>query len=268
MDLGLAGKWALVTGSSAGIGETIARTLAREGTKVIVHGRDAGRTESVVAAIRASGGTAAMAIGDLATDDGAMHVAREALAASGGIDILVNNAGSYALRFWLETTAETWRNAYETDVLSAVRMIKALVPAMRERKWGRIINIGTGLATTPEDALADYGAAKAALLNATVSLSKALARTGITVNSVSPGLIHTGGVEEVLKTHAARAGWKDDWGVVQINWFEQVLGNKTVDRLGTPQEVADFVAFVSSPLAGYINGANLRIDGGLTPSVN
>jgi 3-oxoacyl-[acyl-carrier protein] reductase len=116
--------------------------------------------------------------------------------------------------------------------------------------------------------LADYAAAKAALLNATVSLSKALADTGITVNCVSPGLIHTAGVEEVLKAHAKEAGWGSEWTAIQRNWFEQVLGNKTVDRLGTPAEVADFVAFVASPRAGYINGANLRIDAGLTPSVN
>jgi 3-oxoacyl-[acyl-carrier protein] reductase len=101
-----------------------------------------------------------------------------------------------------------------------------------------------------------------------VALALPLAGTGITVNSVSPGLIHTGGVEDVLKKHAAEAGWGADWMMIQRQWFEQVLGNRAVDRLGTPQEVADLVAFVASPCAGYINGANLRVDGGLTPSVN
>jgi NAD(P)-dependent dehydrogenase (short-subunit alcohol dehydrogenase family) len=268
MDLALRDKWALVTGSSAGIGEVIAYTLSREGAKVIVHGRDIRRTEAVASAIRVAGGTATTTAGDLASDEGAARVASEALVASGGIDILINNAGGYAARFWSETTTDTWRSFYEADVLSAIRMIQALVPGMRERKWGRIINIGTGLTATPGDALADYSAAKAALLNATVSLSKALAGTGITVNSVSPGLIHTAGVEDVLKKHAIEAGWSSEWMVIQRNWFEHVLANRTVDRLGTPQEVADLVAFVSSPRAGYINGANLRIDGGLTPSVN
>jgi len=268
MDLALRDKWALVTGSSAGIGEIIAHTLAREDARVIVHGRDSGRANAVASAIRDAGGTAMAVIGDLATDQGGARVVAEALAASKGVDILINNAGGYAARFWAQTTADTWRSFYEADVLSAIRMIQGLVPGMRERNWGRIINIGTGLATTPGNALPDYAAAKAALLNATVSLSKALAGTGITVNTISPGLIHTAGVEDVLRQHAKEAGWSNEWTAIQRNWFEHVLGNSTVDRLGTPQEVADLVAFVSSPRAAYINGANLRIDAGLTPSVN
>jgi 3-oxoacyl-[acyl-carrier protein] reductase len=116
MDLALRDKWALVTGSSAGIGEVIAHTLFREGAKVIVHGRDLRRAEAVALAMRNSGGTAVTSVGDLATDDGAARVAAEALAASGGIDILINNAGGYAARFWLQTTADNWRALYESDV--------------------------------------------------------------------------------------------------------------------------------------------------------
>jgi NAD(P)-dependent dehydrogenase (short-subunit alcohol dehydrogenase family) len=105
-------------------------------------------------------------------------------------------------------------------------------------------------------------------VNSTVSLAKALAGTGVTVNTISPGVIHTEGVERVLREAAKRLGWGDDWETIQRRWFEDVLSDKTVKRLGRVEEVADLVAFVASPLADYINGANLRIDGGKSPSVN
>ena len=154
------------------------------------------------------------------------------------------------------------------SVLSAVRMIKAVVPRMREIAWGRIINIGTGMATTPQLVMADYAAAKAALVNASVSLAKALAGTGITVNTISPGLIGTEGGERVLRETAQAQDWGTDWEVVQTRWVSEVLRSDFVKRLGAVEEVADLIAFVASPRAGYINGANLRVDGGLAPSIN
>jgi NAD(P)-dependent dehydrogenase (short-subunit alcohol dehydrogenase family) len=186
----------------------------------------------------------------------------------GPIDILINNAGTYSDRAWFETTAETWKNIYEVDVLSAVRLILLAVPDMKSRGWGRIIQIGTGLATTPQPVMADYSAAKAAMVNATVSLAKALSGSGITCNTISPGLIETPGVERVLQDRARRLNWGSDWQVIQKTWMEQVLGDRFTTRLGTPEEVADLVAFVASPRAGYIHGANIRIDGGHTSSIN
>jgi len=147
-------------------------------------------------------------------------------------------------------------------------MVQVTVSGMKSRGWGRIIQIGTGLANTPQAVLADYAAAKAALVNMTVSLAKALAGTNITVNTISPGVIGTAGVETVLKNAAERLGWGDDWPTIQKNWFEKMLHDHNVQRLGRVEEVAELVAFVASPVAGYINGANLRIDGGLSPSIN
>jgi len=268
MNLKLHGKRTLVTGASAGIGVAIAEALAREGARVLVHGRDTARTDAVVGRIVSAGGQAMPITGDLATDDGAAAVYSEADQAFAGIDILINNAGAYEARPWFETTPETWRKFFETDVLSAVRLILATVPGMREAGWGRIINVATGMATTPQAIMADYAAAKAAMVNSTVSLAKALAGTGVTVNTISPGVIHTEGVERVLREAAKRLGWGSDWETIQRRWFEDVLSDKTVKRLGRVEEVADLVAFVASPLADYINGANLRIDGGKSPSVN
>jgi len=266
--LQLVGKRGLVTCASAGIGVAIAEALAREGARVLVHGRDTVRTDAVVGRIVSAGGQAMTVIGDLATDGGAAAVYSEAKKAFGGIDILINNAGAYEARPWFETTPETWRMFFETDVVSAVRLILATVPDVRAAGWGRIINVASGMATTPQAVMADYAAAKAAMVNSTVSLAKALAGTGVTVNTVSPGVIHTEGVERVLREAAKRLGWGDDWEIIQRRWFEDVLSDKTVKRLGRVEEVADLVAFVASPLADYINGANLRIDGGKSPSVN
>jgi NAD(P)-dependent dehydrogenase (short-subunit alcohol dehydrogenase family) len=213
MNLQLAGKRALVTGASAGIGVAIAEVMAREGARVLVHGRDARRIRGVVDRITAAGGQAMPLQGDLATDDGAVAVYSEARMAFGGIDILINNAGAYEARTWFETTPATWRMFFETDVLSAVRLILAAAQDLRQAGWGRIINVATGMATTPQVVMADYAAAKAAIVNSTVSLAKALAGTGVTVNTVSPGVIHTEAVERVLREAAQRLGWGDDWEI-------------------------------------------------------
>ena len=235
---------------------------------VLIHGRDAARVRAVVGDIRVTGAEAAGVTGDLATDEGAGRVFAEAAAAFGGIDILVNNAGSYAAAPWFETSPQSWLGFYQADVLSAVRLIQAAVPAMRKRGFGRIINIATGMATAPQPDMADYAAAKAALINATVSLAKAVAGTGISVNAISPGLIATDGVERVLREAARTKEWSNDWNAIQQRWMREVLRSDLVPRLGKVTEVADLVAFIASPRAGYIHGANLRIDGGLVSSIN
>ena len=268
MDLQLNGKNALVTGSSAGIGAAIARRLAEEGARVIVHGRNSERAKAVVATIHATGGHAAFALGDLSSDEGASAVYEAARSAFGRIDILVNNAGGYVSGPWLETTAQSWRNFYEADVISAVRVILAAAPAMRDAGWGRILNIASGMATYPPAVNPDYAASKAALVNATVSLAKELAGSGVTVNSISPGPIATEGVEQMVRGAARARNWGDDWGVIQRRWIRDVLQSELVSRFGTAEEVADLVAFIASPRASYINGANFRIDGGLAPSIN
>jgi 3-oxoacyl-[acyl-carrier protein] reductase len=148
MDLRLAGKRAPVTGSSAGLGEAIAKFLAAEGAVVVVRGRDIGRTNAVAQAIHAAGGSAEIAIGDLSTDGGADTVA-SAAQAGGGIDILVNNAGAYHHLTWMEATPDRWIESYQSNVVSCVRMIHRLVPGMKERRWGRVIQIGGGLAIQP-----------------------------------------------------------------------------------------------------------------------
>ena len=197
MDLQLQGKRALVTGSTSGIGEATVKLLAAEGAVVAVHGRNMERAEQVAADIRSSGGKAVVAIGDLADESQALSVAEKVDAELDGIDILFNNAGGGGRRTeasnpgFLDLTPEDWAGEYEHNVLSVIRMIRHFVPGMKARGWGRIIQNASASAMSPSDTVSDYAAAKAAVVNLTVGLAKALALTGITVNTVSPGLTLT-----------------------------------------------------------------------------
>lgn len=265
MDLQLKGRRAVVTGSSGGIGEAIARRLAAEGAAVVVHGRGIEGVRAVTEAITADGGDARGLAADLAVPADCDRFILDVLV-GGGVDILVNNAGAFVNRGWDEATPGDWLELYAVNVAAAVRCIQGFVPAMRTRRWGRVIQIGTGEAINPFPFMPDYAASKAALLNLTVSLAKHLDRTGVTVNTVSPGIVVTPGVARFYRSEAVRRGWGQDWQAIQAGVLAEILDNPT-GRLGTPREVADLVAFVASPLAGYINAANLRIDGGSTAVV-
>jgi len=265
LDLQLKGRRAVVTGASAGIGEAIARRLAAEGAAVVVHGRDPGRVRQVADAIAADGGYAEGLAADLASPADCSRFITEALRED-GVDILVNNAGAFVNRGWDEAAPQDWLDLYQVNVAAAVQCIQGFVPDMRAAGWGRVIQIGTGEAINPFPFMPDYAATKAALQNLTVSLAKHLDRSGITANTVSPGIVVTPGVEAFYRAEAARRGWGQDWQAIEASVLAEILNNPT-GRLGTPEEVAALVAFVASPLAGYVNGANLRIDGGSTAVV-
>jgi 3-oxoacyl-[acyl-carrier protein] reductase len=265
VELRLRGKRALVTGSSAGIGAAIAGRLAAEGAAVLIHGRRSAAVAKLVDQIAAAGGQATGVLGDLTTETGVGKVVAAALGS--GVDILVNNAGAYANSTWDNATPQDWLGRYDSNVVAAVRLIRALKPGMQERGWGRIVQLASGEATAPFPTMPDYAATKAALVNLSVSLAKHLARTGITVNTVSPGIVVTDGVERFYRQVAAERGWGDEWAEIEAGVLREVLDNPT-GRLGRPEDVADLVAYLVSPLAGYVNGANLRVDGGSTPCVN
>lgn len=269
MDLEITGKRALVTGSSSGIGVGIAAMLAGEGARIVVTGRDPARTEAVAERLRGEGAEVAAVTGDLSTDAGADAVAQGAVAAFGGIDILVNNAGGGQQtkdRGWFGTTPADWLESYERNLVGAVRMAEALVPDMKARGWGRVINIATGAAITPTSAQADYGPAKTAMLSWSLGLSKMLAMTGVTSNSVSPGMIRTEGLEQFLTYFAAKRGWGDD--LQRAADYVARGGGQTVARIGEAYDIAYAVTMLASPRSDFINGTNLHVDGGLSPTVN
>lgn len=271
MDMGLQGKIALVTGSTSGIGVGIAHVLAAEGVSVIIHGRDAARARQTADAIIAKGGKAAIALGDLDTDEGADAVARDALAAFGQVDILINNAGgradNAAPMSFFDIPVPLWNASYNRNVTSAIRLIHKLVPAMKERGWGRVIQLSSFAATATSGGVAEYGAAKAALLNVSLALSKVLANTGITVNTISPGMILTGALEQWLDGVAKQQGYDGDRDKA-ARWVLDNTMKQTVNRLGMPEDIGNAALFLCSPRGEFINGANLRVCGGASPAIN
>lgn len=265
MDLQLAGKRALVTGSTSGIGKAIVKVLAAEGVAVVVHGRDQCRANAVAEEIRSQGGCADIALGDLASDAGADAVASAALA-GGAIDILVNNAGVLGFPSWTEATAETWASLYNINVISGVRMIQHLVPQMRARHWGRVIQIGGGLSKQPQATGPHYSATLAARHNLAVSLARELKETGVTSNVVAPGAIITEEARPMLIQMAQAHGWGATLEEMEVN-ATRALAPNDVGRFGRPEEIAAAVAYLASPLADYVSGATLRVDGGTIRSV-
>jgi 3-oxoacyl-[acyl-carrier protein] reductase len=268
MDLRLAGRRALVTGSSSGIGAEIARMLGREGVRVVVHGRSIERAQAVASEIAAEGGRAATALGDLTSDTELGHVVASAEAAFDGIDILVNSAGGTAVEVghrWLDSPGDDWLHSYQQNALPVVRLAQAFVPRMRERGWGRIIQIASRLADMPDPEFGPYGAAKAAVRNMTVSLAKELAGSGVTANAVAPSMIWTSMAAPWFKQLAQERG-SEDPRVGEEHAIKNLL-RQPVQRVGRPADVAAAVCFLASPLADYITGSTLRVDGGANPTV-
>lgn len=268
MDLQLKGRRALVTGSSSGIGAAVARMLAEEGAKVVVHGRDRARAEAIAGEIGAAG----VAIGELSTDQACNSVHAEAVAALGGnIEILINNAGGNAegnsTKAPHDIDPDHYLSNFNANALAAIRLSRLSVPDMKAARFGRIINVSSAVAVQPNNMGADYSAAKAAMNNFTVSLAGALKGVGITVNTVSPGIVM---VDGILRMGRTRYG-KPDATIEEITELlagDGVFTLPPAGRLGLPEDLAIIICTLASPRSGYVTGANYRVDGGQTRSLN
>ncbi|WP_428417597.1 SDR family NAD(P)-dependent oxidoreductase [Methylibium sp.] len=262
MDLQLTGKLALVSGSTAGIGFSIAQTLAREGAHVIVNGRTEAAVERAVAQLREASGPGAAEgfAGDLSTAEAAEKLAQR----FPNVEILVNNLGIFEPKPFEEIPDADWLRFFDVNVLSGVRLARLYLPAMRQRNWGRVIFISSESALQIPAEMIHYGMTKTAQLAVSRGLAEAVAGTGITVNSVLPGPTRSRGVGDFVDALAKAEGKSAE--AVEQEFFLKMRPSSLIRRFASTEEVASLVAYVASPLASATTGAALRVDGGVLRS--
>ncbi|MFJ6841774.1 SDR family NAD(P)-dependent oxidoreductase [Streptomyces griseoluteus] len=237
----LQGRTALVTGATSGIGRAIVQNLAAQGADVVLHGRDQGRGEALVKQIAAEGGSARFVAADLTDTDDTLRLA----AAAGAVDILVNSAGLYEFAPTAATGAASFDRQVAVNARAPFLLVGALAPGMAERGRGSIVIVGSSAARMPAPIGAAYGASKAAVEILTRYWATEFGPSGVRVNTVSPGPVHTEGTRAMLGEHAA------------------MLDKATArGRAGDPAEIAEIVSFLVSPASSYVNGAVLFADGG------
>jgi 3-oxoacyl-[acyl-carrier protein] reductase len=245
MDLGLGGKTALVTGASMGIGRGIAEALGREGVRLAIAARRGNLLEEVADGIVARGGVRpVLVVQDVMADDAAERTARAALDGLGGVDILVNNAGG-SRQFGKDATDAQWNEAMTLNFTRPRQLAHRLLDQMIARQWGRIVNI-TGK-SEPEGVNGAFSA-KAGIHAWAKGLSREVGKSGITVNCIPPGRIMS---EQIRRNYTPEyRQWQAEHEI-------------PVGRYGEPEDIANLVCFLASPLAGYITGTVIPVDGGL-----
>lgn len=246
MNLNLTGKTALVTAASGGIGRGVAEALVDAGVRVVVSGRTLASLEAVAEALASrAGGRPAIVVGDVGAKTGPTQIATEAAAALGGrIDILVNNAGA-ARPITGEVDNAFWEESFMLNFMAARRLTDLVIPAMKAERWGRIISISGALVAPRLNAAAP---AKAALASWSRTLASELGAYGITVNTIAPGRINSAQIQKLHPTEQSRADY--------------IRQNIPAGYFGEPYDIGHLVAFLASPLARYINGAAIPVDGG------
>tara|TARA_R110002072_G_scaffold79793_8_gene183800 strand:+ start:16 stop:807 length:792 start_codon:yes stop_codon:yes gene_type:complete len=257
MDLGISGRRALVTGGSLGIGRATAAELAAEGVDVAIVARDRDRLDAAAQELSSNTGGRIVAVpGDMGNADDIARVVDEAAAALGGIDILVNNAGSSPAGRIEDLDDATWMAAFELKFMGYMRLSRAVLPAMRAQKWGRIVNIIGGGGHSPRPGYILGGAYNAALINFTRALGKSAAPDGVLVNGINPSSIDTPRWATLMEQRSKFEGRTP----AEIN--AGIEANIPVGRLGTSEDIAGLVAFLCSERAEFLAAININADGG------
>ena len=262
MDLKLRGKRALITGSTAGIGFAIARGLARERAEVIINGRSEEKVADAVRRITSEMGSSATGIAaDLSSAEGVNRL----LGSAGRVDILINNVGIFEPVPFLEISDQDWFRFFDLNVMSGVRLSRALIPPMLRRNWGRIIFISSESGVQIPAEMVHYGLTKTAQLALSRGIAESVAGTGVTVNTVLPGPTRSDGVVDFLGKVAAEH--KTDQAAVEAEFLRTMRPSSLIRRFAEPDEVANLVVFLAGEGSSAITGATLRVDGGVVRSI-
>ena len=259
MDLGLEGKVCVVTGASRGIGLAAARALAAEGACVLLVARGG---EALDAAVRSLGGEAAALAIDVTEPAAADRIAAECETRFGAVDVLVNNAGTSRVRALEELTEEDWQGQWELNVMASMRLMRRCAPAMAERGWGRIVNVGSSSGKRPSLTNAAYSVAKSAQHMLARVYAETYAERGVLINTVAPGPVETPlwTAEGGLADQAAQAK-----GVTREQALADSRAKIPLGRFAHEDEVAAVIAFLCSERASHVAGANWSVDGGTVP---
>jgi len=262
MDLRLDGKRALVTGSTAGIGFAIAEGLAREGAGVLVNGRTERRVaEAVDAIVRETGGNATGIAADLGTAKGVDAL----LDRAGRIDILVNNVGIFEPVEFSRISDAAWQRIFDVNVMSGVRLSRALLPGMVERGWGRIVFISSESGVQIPAEMVHYGVTKTAQLALSRGIAESVAGTGVTSNAVLPGPTRSDGVVDFVEKLANEQN--ADKETFERDFVKAMRPSSLIGRFAETEEVANLVVFLCGEGSSAITGASLRVDGGVVRSI-
>ena len=263
MDLGLRGKLAVVSGSTAGIGLAIATTLAREGARVVINGRTQKRVSAAAERIRMElrGAEVTEVPADLGTAEGIAQFVEQVPNA----DILINNLGIFDPKPFLEIPDSEWLRFYEVNVMSGVRLTRQYLPGMLRKNWGRVIFISSESGQQIPGEMVHYGMTKTAQIAVARGIAESVTATNVTVNSILVGPTASEGVGDFVQSMALQQGVSKEQ--VERDFFEKIRPSSLLKRFETTEEVAAVVAFVASTQATSINGAAVRAEGGVIRSI-